>query len=173
MIYRDVSIKDAERLMKLRSLPDVAQASNEPPPADDQAHMHWMRYKLQGMCSGEVYWKVLLDDERAFMGVVRLDRGLVNRLGNPSTKNGVSEAWELNVAVFPRFRRSYTGLSLVLMAVEWNFGEGPHLPIIARVKYNNQSSLGLFQKAGFGTYDFKLIPKSEQKGVLKTLIRRN
>lgn len=148
---RPATLADAHRMFVWQTDSTTRRYSFHPEPPAWDAHVRWLQTRLAD--PGCLFHVVLADGEPA--GVVRLERRCVA---------GLREACEVSIAVASEFRGRGVGATALALARAL----APDVPLVARVKPENEPSLRLFAAAGYQPFAegvFVNWPHAERSGV--------
>jgi UDP-2,4-diacetamido-2,4,6-trideoxy-beta-L-altropyranose hydrolase len=129
---RPATIDDAEQMFIWQTHPSTRRHSFTPEPPSWGEHLRWLCDRLADpRCLLRV---VLLGDQP--VGSVRLNRRAVA---------DCPDGYEVSIAIAPECRRLGIGKAALILASELI----PHLPLVARIKPENEASQRLFSMCGY------------------------
>jgi UDP-2,4-diacetamido-2,4,6-trideoxy-beta-L-altropyranose hydrolase len=133
---RPTTIEDAEQMFMWQTHPSTRRHSFNPAPPSWAEHLRWLSARLaDARCLFRI---ILLGDRPA--GTVRLDR---------RTVAGCPDGYEVSIAVAPDCRRSGIGKAAALTLAPQLVG---HVPLLARIKPENEASRRLFAACGYRAF---------------------
>lgn len=132
---RPATIEDAEQMFMWQTHPSTRRHSFNPAPPSWTEHLRWLSARLADpRCLFRV---ILLGDRPA--GTVRLDR---------RTVPGCPRGYEVSIAISPDCRGSGIGKAALTLAPQLV----GHVPLLARIKPENEASRRLFAACGYRAF---------------------